>query len=537
VPEVFVAIGLDIDDKSVKFAKLKQTENDIFLLKYAVREISASENKITATANILKEFFNDEKSDTPVYTCVYGPNVSLKHLLIPVIPDEELNEALKWEAKNIIPFPLENASIDYYKIGQHTNKVGEKFELILGAAAENVIKSLNDLAKESGIKFSGASVCPFALHSLVVHNKNIGKDEIIAIIDIGAEAASINLFKGDALQLTREITVAGDAITKAMTGLLVADRWQLNLTYEQAEEIKKKYGIPKKDTNEITDTGVPLIHIFEMMAPTLRRLQNEIQRSFDYYREEFRVEKIDRVFITGGSSRLKNLEEYLSNALGLKVETINPFEKISIDPSSGIKAEDADKASFRLSLAIGLALDKCKRINFLKKKEKTRTAKNSIDELLKKINIKVKIPPQAAIWSLIILLLLAVSYYIYLAKKENYYKQDLASKQLILSDVKELVEKRMILDQIAKEETHIRETLSQVTQVIPEGIILTSLIYDNSKKQIWLSGEAKNTKTVGRLLKNFEDSPNFKKTTLIEARKTVIESVPQIIFKITFNLT
>jgi len=76
-----------------------------------------------------------------------------------------------------------------------------------------------------------------------------------------------------------------------------------------------------------------------------------------------------------------------------------------------------------------------------------------------------------------------------------------------------------------------------MTQALPAGVVLTNLTYDNSKHQIWLSGEARDTKTVGRLLKNFEDSPSFKRTVLIEARKAVIQGVQKVVFKITFNLT
>jgi hypothetical protein len=73
-------------------------------------------------------------------------------------------------------------------------------------------------------------------------------------------------------------------------------------------------------------------------------------------------------------------------------------------------------------------------------------------------------------------------------------------------------------------------------RALPSGITLTDLRYDNAMRQIWLTGTAKDTATIGYLLKNFEDSPAFTKTVLIEARKAVKESVPELAFKITFNL-
>ncbi len=533
-----IVIGLDIDGKSVKFAKLKKTDSETTLLKYAVREVPPSEDKIKAVSDILKDLFKGERQDTEVYTCAFGTNVSLKRLTIPVMPDEEIREALQWEAKNLVPFPIENSTLDFYKIGKISDKAVEKYDVMFAVAGEELLSFLTSVSKESGIRFSGISLIPLALSALLLHNKKFDKDKINAIIDIGAEAASINLFKGDVLNFTRVITVAGDSLTKAMTGLLVADRWQLNLTYEQAEEIKKKYGIPKKDTTEVTDSGIPLVHIYEMMAPTLRRLQNEILRSFDYYKEEFREEKIDRIFLTGGTSHLINLEEFLSNALGIKVETLNPFENLKIDPSSGIAPAALKEASPRLALAAGLALEQSEKINFQRKMEKSRKL-IGLEGMFGKIKLKipVQIPVNLFAYGLVALLILAFSYNFYLTRLRDHYKKEIASKQAILTDVKTLIDKRTILEQISKEETHIRETLSQMTRVLPAGITLTDLTYDNSQRQIWLAGAASDTNAVGRLLKNFEDSPNFKKAVLIEARKGAFEGVQKVIFKITFNLT
>jgi len=427
---------------------------------------------------------------------------------------------------------MENSEIDFYKIGKIADKAREKYDIMFAVVGEEPLDFLASISKESGVRFSGVSLIPFALSAVLNQGKKADKDKISAIIDIGAEAASINLFKGDALNFTREITVAGDYLTKAMSGLLVADHWQLNLTYEQAEEVKKKYGIPKKDSTEVTESGIPLGHIYEMMAPTLRRLQNEIQRSFDYYKEEFREEKIDRIFLTGGSSSLKNLEDFLSNAFGIKVEILNPVENLKIDPASGIDAASLKEVSSRLALAVGLAIEKGEKINFQRKKGGPSKIKG-LEELFKKI----KVPVNAVVWGAVSILALAIIYNLYLGSVSNYYKKEVASKQTILADVKLLIERRTVLEQISKEESYVRETLSQMTRAFPPEVVLTDLVYDNSKRQIWLTGYAKDTTTVGKLLKNLEDSPTFKKTSLIEARKAMVKDIEKVLFKVTFNLT
>lgn len=536
-----IAIGLDIDEKSVKFVKIKQTNGSISLLKYAVRDIPQIDDKVKATSEAIKELFKGEKSDIPVYTIAFGPSVSLKRISIPIMPDEEMPDAIKWEAKNLVPFPLDNAAIDFYKIGKVTDKNVEKFDIMFAVAGEEFLNFISAVSRESGIKFTGTTLIPLALASLLKYGKKFEEGKVTAIIDIGSEAASINIFKGDLLHFTREITVAGDSLTKSMTGLLVADHWQLNLTYEQAEDIKKKFGIPKKDTPELTEQGIPLVHIFEMMAPTLRRLQNEIQRSFDYYKEAFREERIDQIFVTGGSSKLKNLEEFLSNALGMKVETIDPLKNVKLGPSIEKDAPKLEEVSSRLALAIGLALEKSEKINFRTAKEKPRASAFKLPDMLKLggafKNVKLKVPANLSVWAVVALIVIGIAYNVYLSKIKAGLQTELSTKQVLLGDIQSLVEKRTILDQISKEETHVRETLSQVTRALPANVTLTDIIYDNSNRELMIAGDADTTKTVGITLKNFQDSPSFTDTTLIEARKGMVDGRPRIYFKMSVHLT
>jgi type IV pilus assembly protein PilM len=542
VPDSSQIIGLDIDDKSVKFVKLKATNNDVMLVKYAVAEIPPSPEKVKSVAEILKGMFKGERSDTAVYLCSFGQNVSLKRITLPNMPDAEIGEAIKWEAKNISPFPIEGAAIDFYKITQ-AGKTAEKVDLMFAVAGAELMTFINALSKEANIKFSGLSAVPFALSSVLEKNEKIEPGKVFAVIDIGAEAASINLFKGNVLQFTREITVAGDSFTKAMTGLLVADHWQLNLTYEQAEEIKKGHGIPKKDSEEITEAGIPLVHIYEMMAPTLRRLQNEIIRSFDYYKEQFREEKIDNIFLTGGSAGLKNLEEHLANSLGIKVESINPFEKIKIDPKSGIKEEELVSLSSRLCLAVGLALEKGKKINFLKSKDKKgfTTGLEGVDfsKIKKALHLPddMRVFTSAGIWMLAILIAGGIYYNMRLTGIRNKLRAELDTKRNVLYDVKSLVERRSVLDAIIRQESRMREILFNINQVLPEGVTLLNMRFNNAQMSIDINGIADNQERVGKLIQDIEASSKFDNTVLFESRKTVVEGQTKAAFRISFHIS
>jgi len=529
------SIGLDIDDKSVKFITVSEETDKKIITKFSIKEIPPAEDRIAATSNVIKEIIAQEKIEpgSKVYTCVYGVGPTIRRITLPIMPDAEIPEAVKWEVRNLIPFSIESAVIDYYKIGKVTEKSVEKFDILAAAVQNEILDKLLNICAHAGLQLEGISPIPFALWNFVKESIKFEENEVIAIIDIGAEAASINLFKNNILQFTRDITVAGDSITKAMTGMLVADDWQLNLSYEQAEDIKIKYGIPAEGTTEKTQDGIPLIHILEMISPTLRRLRNEILRSFDYYKDQFREEKISKVFLTGGSSKLKNLDSYLSDALAIKVEALDPLKGIQLD--DGLKAQEEKLIEYlpRLSLSIGLALGHAEMINFLKVRKPAAGTGLQLPDFLK----NVKLPPKALIAVGVLFLSLMVGYNYYLGVKRTQYQNELRNKQIILADIKALHERKAVLAEIAQKETQVRNILAQLTGTFPKGVVLTNLIYENNNRQIWLSGTVTYPGLVGQLIKNIENSGYFRDVKLLEIKKQGSSAEQQeSAFRTTFSL-
>jgi len=530
-PKTF--IGLDIDEKSIKLIELKKSPLGIALVNYATKdvEMAGEGSKITSIAKTIRRIIDENGiEENEVYSAVSGPGVSIRRITVPEMPDEELKGAIRWEAKNLIPFPLESVVLDHYVIGKVVEKGVQKLDIIVVAAKEDVLSEQVKIIEEAGLKVAGITVNSFALWEVVQKEVSSSEGEVIALIDIGAEAASINLFKNNVLQFTREISVAGENITKAMTGMLVSEQQQLSLTYEQAEKIKIEYGIPKEGSLEKTSDGIPLNQVLEIIKPTLRRMLNEILRSFDYYKEQFREPKIDRVFLAGGSSKLKNLEEFLGTGLGIKVEVVNPLQNINIDLK--IPKEPLREMAPRLTLAIGLALGEAKTLNLIHvKKEAIR--RFDFEGVLE----AVRVPSAAIVAGILIIVMTALGYNFYLGRQVRKYSRELESKRSILRDLKTLSERRAIIEKISKEEARVREILSDLGTTIPGGISLLNLSFNNSSKQIDINGESLNNPLVGRFLKNLEDSPYFTNVILHETRKGKLEEGgTTVLFKMSFKV-
>ena len=96
----------------------------------------------------------------------------------------------------------------------------------------------------------------------------------------------------------------------------------MRLSYEDAERAKKGESIEGVDSFT-SDSVIENVSV---------EIVNEITRSFGYFKTASGNEKIDKIMLSGGSSRIRNLDNFLQSHLDIPVEVINPFRKIEIPP-------------------------------------------------------------------------------------------------------------------------------------------------------------------------------------------------------------
>ena len=507
-------VGLDVSGGYVRLSELKLDEKGVTLENYVVSNIPAAkekEDKNSVTIRVLKEAFlklSSNKKD--VFAVISGPDVSIRKIFLPKLSGKDLAEAIKWETKTHFPFPVDKVVIDHHIIGKAQDKGSEKLDTWIVAAQKDLIAQNNIIFEKAGINLSGISVPPFAAWNLLKTENQLKENTITVFISIGSDITGISIFNGQTLEFYREISIAGNNITNAMVGLFVADNWQMNINYEQAEIIKKQYGIPAEGTEEKSSDGVPLSNILQIIKPVLRRFLNDVLRSFDYYKEQYNRDKIDRVIISGGSSKLLNLAYYLSSGLGIKVEPLTKLHNIKLGSKIDVKKAAEDLP--HLSTSIGLALSKALEINLITKKKET--FRFSLPAT------SAKVPALTGAALLVVFFAVSVFTGYQMNKNIGYYSSQLEEKKVLLSDLKILSERRAILAKIEKEQVPLRSVLAELTNILPPGVVLNSFAFINASKDLTISGSAPSVNAIGALLKNVEASAMFSKTVLIEAKKS-----------------
>lgn len=430
-----LSLGLDIEDDSVRMVELKHTRKGPQLVGLGVVELppgkkTSEEAQKKRISSAIKKILSQEKiKEKRVISFISGPSVHTELARMPFLAREKLREAIKWMVKEKMSFDLEETTLDYSILDKIKENGAQKVEVLAAVARNKAVQERTALLKQAGLKPVAMGVVPSALLNSFKANNTWEKDEVIALIDIEAGTTYLAIIKDAKLKFSREIAFGGDTITRAL-------KERLNLpSLESALERRQKYGIideksPEKKTEEsyhkATEQDRPKVkeekekayQVSQIIKIELGKLVNELQLSFNSYQAQFLEEKIDRIVLSGGMTKLKNLDKFLSASLKVPVEIERPLNKILVEPYLKKKKDEKLRLfSPSLNIATGLALGEGKGITFSPAKEKRARLVHRTKAVL--------LP---SVWFLTLFLLLITGYNS-LNQKIIPYQQELQSKR------------------------------------------------------------------------------------------------------------
>ncbi|MFA5020846.1 MAG: pilus assembly protein PilM [Patescibacteria group bacterium] len=253
---------------------------------------------------------------------------------LPPIPEDQVLPIVRYEIQQQTPFDLKDINIGY-QILEH-KRDGGYMVLMMAVKKEAVEQHLAILGDaRSRVKI----VMPSALAAFnwLSHNAQIGltptgvlKPMAEALINIGAKTTEIVCFVDGQFIFARPINFGGDCFTAAIVD-------SFGCSWEEAEELKCEYGHAHDN----------------ILNPVLRVLVNELNRSFAYLRGLPGNAVVKYAHLTGGTSCLPGLKDYLTGALDNVLEVFLP------DPLAGLGLNDFSGAplnSQQTPVVLGLAL-------------------------------------------------------------------------------------------------------------------------------------------------------------------------------------
>ena len=278
-----------------------------------------------------------------VAVSVSGQMVFPKFAAIPMAGGEDrFEQMVRYEVEQNIPFPIDEMVCDRQIIGDTPN--GDKSVMIVAAKVDQ-IEAITSAVVAAGFEPEIVDASPIAVTNAVRFNRPEEEGSCVITVDIGAKTTSLVIAEGDKLY-NRSIPVAGNTITKEIAQAL-------GCSTDEAEQIKleKAYvslGGVTEDEDEVSD------RVSKVCRAVLTRLHAEVSRSINFYRSQQGGGIPVKMYLTGGSALLPQIDNFFSDSLQIEVEFFYPFERVAV--GSRVDQDQLASDSAFLAATAGLAL-------------------------------------------------------------------------------------------------------------------------------------------------------------------------------------
>jgi type IV pilus assembly protein PilM len=355
-------IGLDIGTNAVTIAEVtagNPPRLDMFaqvaLPRDAMREGEvADEAAVTDAVARLRAEVGLKR--VPVRVGIASPRVVVRQVEMPVMTRDELMSALKFQAADLIPIPIEDAVLDFAILGASapTGDAEPTMQVLLVAAYEATVARLVSAIEAGGLEVGAVDLIPLALTRALARSVPAmalagggsgALDEDAGagaegIVSFGGGVTAIAVHENGVPQFVRVLGSGGRELTDAIAT-------DLGIPAESAEALKRALANPAPD---------------EMVARArtsldrpLSVLLDEVRSSIDYYRNQPGSAQLRRVVVTGGSAQLPGLPERLSALVGVPVEPAYMHDLLRIG-DIGFAADELPRLEPYLPAPVGLAL-------------------------------------------------------------------------------------------------------------------------------------------------------------------------------------
>ncbi|MBL7085436.1 MAG: pilus assembly protein PilM [Candidatus Omnitrophica bacterium] len=508
-------IGLDMGSFSIKLAEFAPQGGKLSLIRLKLEEIDLQKDIQKATLNALKKLFQDLDGRQAKVNVVFNcPRSTTKILTLPYMPKAEILRALKWGMKDSISFPIDEAALDYQILQEVSEGAVKKLRLAVACSPAQTIKGCFNLLNQSVVQPFLFTQHAFTLKNIIT-NLAPEADKTIAVLDIGYNFSELFIFRNRDFSFSRKLPIVGRDFTRCLTQVLVSELGRLELTLDEAEKIKRRYGIPDAGSSGILEGKLTGAQLISLLRPNVEKLAEEIERSFDFYREKEKGERIERLILLGGGSNLNGLAKALSQSLDIPVELGNPLTGLLLKESSLFK--DSLNCAHRYASAIGAALSLPDAVNLLP---------GEIKEQIKMLIVRSSI--KALVTAIIVILILT-----YTGMKIGlgaYDKRIAAAKfelNVLTLRMKES-QKKVFLAGVLKNRVYWSDALKEIGNRVPEQVRLTEM--NTEKKMLILKGEIKPSELAEeKVLDKFINSLKkgiFKEVNLLTTKKGSTEGSP-----------
>ncbi len=335
-------IGIDIGSSSVKLVQIKGQNGAYHLLNVGIIPLSPEaivDNTLMDSASIVSAIRNLVASLgiklKDVACSISGNSVIIRKITLPAMSSDALEDQIVWEAEQYIPFDINDVNLDFQILSPDSIDPA-KMNVLLVASKKDLINDYIAVFNEAGLQLSVVDVASFTIQNTFELNHDVDPDEVMALINIGASVMNINIVKAGITLFTRDVQMGGNLYSEEL-------QKQMGLSGSEAESSKLLAG----------ESGNSAL--LTVLAKVNETITQEVRRSLDFHNSTANDERVSRIFISGGCSKVYNLLETIHEKLGVPVEMINPFAKIKYNEKD-FDPEYLEEIGPLMAVSVGLAI-------------------------------------------------------------------------------------------------------------------------------------------------------------------------------------
>lgn len=342
------SINLDISDLSLKTAVIDKNGDKFFIKNFIELKLPAGyiqngvilklEETSELLLKIIKEAQGGKLKDRMINTVLPETQTFIKLIQIEKKGNQaDLTQAILEEIKNHIPYEVGEINFDYKIINQNLFKDSIKNfyqNILIGICPKTIIETYFKLFQKSKLiprKFE-IEALPIVRSCLPADGK---EKFFFMFIDLGQSRSSLIITLGNIILFSETTAFSGNSLSFKI-------KETLNITFEQAEKIKRQKGLNK---------DLAQGKFFKILDEELKKLTTKINSALEFSRYHFGAE-IQKIYLIGGGANLIGLPLYLENSFKIKTEIANPL--INIANHKVMKPNQA--LTFATIIGLGLAM-------------------------------------------------------------------------------------------------------------------------------------------------------------------------------------
>ena len=294
----------------------------------------------------------------PATTLLFRSEVNVILTEAPDLDREEWANALKWRVRDLLDFPVDQAVVDAFPVAQRVP--GEGAQAFVVAARQEKVRGRVSAARGAGLDLRYVDIPDMAHRNLARLLPEPSYGTCLVLLD--EQSPLISITKGGELCFSRQVGMnIGEDLER------LAD--ELGLGPDEARRHRVEQGMDPRRAPAGPEPVGPDGLVLEPEAQAAGagglpraltdfadRLALEIQRSLDYYESRFRQAAIRKVHLGGEGARIRGLEGYLEEALGLEFEFFHPLDHLAAEEGVATHRQEVGYPIHEGILAIGAGL-------------------------------------------------------------------------------------------------------------------------------------------------------------------------------------